>query len=315
MISVRRLIFLLSVAVAVAVAIVGIAAGARPESNDRKDPEPGSTVNRGKAIADARRRLRSFVPPPKSHRVPALPKSLQLGGPGLRPGSPRYIDVHEFWVSTESVEAVRSYLETHTPPGSRHSITSEAGDRGGTYRWDYGYSWPELPNVADNREVLAGVVARPGGGSAIRVDAQATYVEPKPEGERVPNGAGYLEAEEVLGRTVRLVGTAEVAKIVATSKLIDGFSILQRNGPEECGFIPSERATLKGTFRRSRGGRVLATTEQTLPAGYCDYIGLTVRGKKSPRLLYDEGQSLVKALQSLLGRKYKTPLTAGIEGL
>jgi hypothetical protein len=313
--SIRRLAVFLAIALAVAVAIVGVAVGARPASTERKAPEPGSTVNRGKAIADARRRLRSFVPPPESRRVPALPKSLRLRGPGIRPASPRYVDVHAFWVSAESVEAVRSYLETHTPPGSRHSITSEAANRGGVYRWDYGYSWPELPNVADDRELLAGVVARPGGGSAIRVDAQATYVEPRPKGERIPGGAGYLEAEEVLGHKTRLVGTSEEARIVATTKLIDGFPILQRNGPEECGFIPSERVTLRGTFRRSRGGRVLATTEQTLPAGFCDYIGLTVRGKKSPRLLYDQGEGLVKALQGLLGRKYKKPLTAGIEGL
>lgn len=148
-------------------------------------------------------------------------------------------------------------------------------------------------NVADDRELLAGVVARPGGGSALRADAQATYVEPKPKGERIPAGAGYLEAEEVLGHKVRVVGTTNEAKIEATAKLIDDFRILQRNGPEECGFIPSEQVILKGTFRSSPGGPILAETEQRLPAGFCDYIGLTIRGRKA-RALYDEREGLVR---------------------
>ncbi len=306
-----RALALFATALVVAGATVGVVAGTSAGS-----PEPGSTVNRGRAIADARKRLRSFVPPPGSHRVHGLPKSLRLNGPGLRPGSPRYVDVHADWVSTEPVEAVRAYLESHTPPGSRHSLTSEAGGRGGAYRWDYGYSWPELANVADDRELLAGVVARPEGGSAIRADAQATYVEPKPAGERIPGGVGWLEATESLeGHPTRRLGTSSRAKIAATAKLVDGFSILQRNGLEECGFIPSERVTLKGTFRASRGGQVLAETEQQLPAGFCDYVHLTIRGKEAPRLLYDQGGSLTKALQNLLARKYKKPLTKGIEGL
>jgi hypothetical protein len=211
------------------------------------------------------------------------------------------------------VQGVRTFLETHTPPGSRHSLTSEAGDRGGIYRWDYGYDWPELPNVAQDRELLAGVVARPGGGSALRVDAQATYVEPKPKGEEIPKAARYLEAEEVFDGTVRIVGTSSRSKVDATARLIDGLSIVQRNGREECGPGSEQTVTLKGIFRASPGGPVLAETEQTLPAGFCDYIGVTVDGKKG-RLLRDENGKLTNALQNLLARKYRRPLLEGIEG-
>jgi hypothetical protein len=313
----RRILVALGLAILTIGLAVGVALAAGSSSgltaSARRAPEPGSEANRRSAIADARKRLRSFDPPPGSHRVRALPKFLHLSGPALRPGSPRYLDVHASWVSSESVGSVRSFLETHTPPGSRHSLTSSAGDRGGIYRWDYGYSWPELPNVADDRELLAGVVARPGGGSAIRADAQATYVEPKPKGEQIPKVAKYLEAEEVFGKTARIVGTSSEAKIDATAKLIDGLSILQRNGPEECGPGSEQTVTLKGIFRISPGGRVVAETEQTLPAGFCDYIGVTVDGKKG-RLLRDENGELTDALQNLLARKYKTPLLDGIEG-
>lgn len=304
----RRLTLLLAFAVLAAGTTVGVAIAARREAH-----EPGSTAHRGRALADMRRRLRSFVPPPHSHRVHALPNSLHLNGPGFSVDSPRFLDLRAFWVTSEPVESVRAYLKEHTPPGASHGLTAEQGDRSGTYRWDYGYDWPELANVANNREMFVGLVARPDGGSALRVDSQATYIEPKPKGQRIPARAAYLEAEEVLGKEVRVVGTANAAKIAATAKLIDGFSIVQDNGGIECGAIPSERVTLKGTFRASPGGRVLAETEQQLPAGYCDFIGLTVEGKEG-RALYDEKEGLVKALQNLLARKYKQPLLAGIEG-
>jgi hypothetical protein len=302
----RRALLLLTAALAVATATVGVATA--------RSPEPGSTVNRGKAIADARKRLRAYVPPPGSHRVAGLPKSLRLNSAGSRPASPRYVDVHDYWISSEPVEQVRAYLKTHHPAGARLSSEGESGDRGGIYRWDYGYAWPELPNVADLRELSVGVVARPGGGSALRVDSLALYLEPKPQGQQIPAGVGYLEATESLeGRPPRAVGTASAAKIEAVSKLVDGFEVIQNNGPTECGFIPSERATLKAVFRVAKGGPVLAETEQELPAGYCDFVGLTIEGQKA-RGLYDEGGALTKSLQHLLARKYKRPLTAGLEG-
>jgi hypothetical protein len=303
----KRALGLLAAAIALALATVGLASGSSAANH-----APNKV--RTKAIADARGRLRTFVPPPGSHRVSSLPKSLHLNGPFSRPGSPRYVDVHAFWVSSASVGSVRDYLAGHTPPGADHSISGSSGGRTGTYRWDYGYAWPELPNVADLRELTVGVVARPGGGSALRADSQATWIEPRPKDERIPGGVGYLEATESLeGHGTRMVGTASAAKIEAVTSLVDGFGIVQSNGGVECGLIPSERVTLKAAFRASPGGPVLAETEQRLPAGYCDFIGLTIGGKKG-RELYDEGGALTKSLQNLLARKYKAPLTADIEG-
>jgi hypothetical protein len=303
----KRSLALLAAAIAVALTTIGLASGSSAANHA---PEKV----RSKAIADARKRLRSFAPPPGSHRVGSLPKSLHLNGPFSRPGSPRYVDVHAFWVSSGSVDSMRDYLAGHTPPGADHSISGEMGSRTGIYRWDYGYAWPELPDVADLRELTVGVVARPGGGSALRADSQATWIEPRPVDEQIPSGVAYLEATETLeGHGTRVVGTASAAKIEAVSRLVDGFGIVQNNGGVECGAIPSERVTLKAAFRASPGGPVLAETEQRLPVGYCDFIGLTI-GDKDARALYDEGGALTKSLQNLFLRKYKTPLTADIEG-
>src|SRR5262249_53137657 len=161
------------------------------------------------------------VPPPGSRKVRSLPKSLHLNAPFTTIGSPRFIDVHALWVSTKPVESVRTYLETHRPPGSRSGLSGELGGPGGSFLWSYGFEWPAIPNLADERELLVEVVARPGGGSAFRADAQATYVEPKPRGQSIPAGAGFLEAEELLGAKLHKVGTSNAAKIEATARLID----------------------------------------------------------------------------------------------
>lgn len=88
-----------------------------------------------------------------------------------------------------------------SPSASRHSLTSEAGDRGGPSR-------------------------------------------------------------RRLGHPVRIVGASSEAKIDATAKLID--------------------RSCSATVQKSAA--IVAETEQTLPAGFRDYIGGTVDGKKGRSL-------------------------------
>src|ERR1700761_7350774 len=104
-----------------------------------------SSAARRPALADARKRLRAFVPPPGSRRVSGRPKS--LSSPFDRIGSPNYLDVHDFWVSSSSVAEVRAYLAEYAPRGARQGLSGDSGLHGKIYRWDYGYEWPDLPGV------------------------------------------------------------------------------------------------------------------------------------------------------------------------
>lgn len=319
----RRALLLPGLAVATiaaALAAVSFASSpSKPTSNKLRGAvladartKPTSTEARGPALADARKRLRSFQPPPGSRRVPGLAKSLHLNGPGFTIGSPNFFHIHPFfWVSSESVDAVRRYLSAHAPPGSQLNITSESGTSGGTYRWDYGYSWPELAEVAYERELLVGVVARPGGGSALRADAQGVWLEPKPPTERIPEAASLLEVVETLGERTHRASTQSATKVTAVAELLDGFPIVQRSGPISCTAIPSEQAILRAYFRDAPGGAVLAETEQTLPEASCQAIGLTIEGKEQ-RPLINEKEALTKSLQNLLSHKYKTPLLKNV---
>lgn len=307
MVTSRRVLLLSSLVVSAIIATAGavsLAAGSSPW-------EPTSTMARGPALADARERLRSFQPPPGSRHVAGLPRSLHLHGPFETLGSPNFFDVHAYWVSTASVAEVRAYLADHAPPGSRSSVSSELRTPHGAVRWDEGYSWPELPEVAVERQLLVGVVARPGGGSALRADAQGVWLEPKPPSERIPAAASLLEVVETLGQRTHRASTTNATKITAVAELLDGFPIVQRSGPGSCTAIPSEQAILHAYFRSAPGGPVLAETEQELPEASCQAIGLTIEGEEQ-RPLINEGRLLTRSLQHLLGHEYKAPLSNSV---
>jgi hypothetical protein len=259
---------------------------------------PTSTAARAPAIADARKRLDSFVPPPGSQRAGALPKSLRLSSPLYTRGSPNFLDVHAFWIVPEPVEAVRRYLQENVPPGSELGIQGEEGDRGGVYRWDYAYEWPELAEVADGRSLLVGVVAKGPGEAAIRADAQAIWLEPRPASERIPAAARILEVSRTLGGRTKSTTLRKPRAVAALARLIDGFGIVQREGPHSCTLVPREQAIIRLVFRAAPGGPVLAETEQKSPASSCDVLALTIRGKPQRPLL--EGWALRQRLRRIL---------------
>ncbi len=259
---------------------------------------PTSTAARAPALADARKRLDSYVPPPGSRRVAALPESLRLSSPSYTLGSPNFLDVHAFWVVPEPVEAVRRYLEENIPPDTRLVSEGEEGDRGGVYRWDYAYEWPELAEVADGRSLLVGAVAKGPGEAAIRADAQAIWLEPRPPSEQIPAAARILEVSRTLAGRTKSTTLRKPRTVAAIAKLIDGFGIVQREGSHSCTLIPKEQSIIRLVFRAAPDGPALAETKQKSPASSCDVLALTIRGKPRRPLL--EGWRLQHRLRRVL---------------
>jgi hypothetical protein len=280
-----------AVAIATLALMIALSAGSQAAG-------PTSTAARAPARADAKQRLDSFVPPPGSRRVSALPKSLRLSSPLYTLGSPNFLDLHAFWIVPEPVESVRQFLQENAPPGSRPESEGEEGDRDGIYRWDYGYGWPELTEVADARGLLVGVVAKGSGEAAIRADAQAIWLEPRPASERIPAAARILEVSRTLAGRTRSTVLRKPRTVAAIAKLIDGFGIVQRSGPHSCTLVPREQATIRLVFRAAAGGPVLAETAQKVPASSCDVLALTIRGKQQRPLL--EGWVLQHRLRRIL---------------
>jgi hypothetical protein len=280
-----------------AIAIATLVLALAPSAGSRA-AGPTSTAARAPARADAQKRLDSYVPPPGSRRVGALPKSLRLSSPLYTRGSPNFLDLHAFWVVPEPLEAVRRYLQENIPPGTELVTEGEEGDRGGVYRWDYAYEWPELDEVADGRSLLVGVVAMGSGEAAIRADAQAIWLEPRPASERIPAAARILEVSRTFAGKTKSATLRKPRAVAAIAGLIDGFGIVQREGPHSCTLVPQEQAIIRLVFRAAPGGPVLAETGQKSPASSCDVLALTIRGKQQRPLL--EGWVLRHRLRRIL---------------
>jgi hypothetical protein len=282
-------------AVAIATVVLALTSSAGSQAAG-----PTSTAARAPARADAQKRLDSYVPPPGSRRVGVLPESLRLSSPLYTRGSPNFLDVYAFWVVPEPLEAVRRYLEENIPPGTELVTEGEEGDRNGVYRWDYAYEWPELAEVAYGRSLLVGVVAMGSGEAAIRADAQAIWVEPRPASERIPAAARILEVSRTLAGRTKSTTLRKPRTVAAIAKLIDGFGIVQRSGPHSCTLVPQEQATIRLAFRAAPRAPVLAQTEQKSPASSCDVLSLTIRGREQRPLL--EGWLLRRRLRPILAR-------------
>jgi hypothetical protein len=78
--------------------------------------EPTSTEAEGPALADAQARLDAFTPPPDSQRVGSLPAGVATPQVGKLDPGPNLLEVTGYWMSTESVDAVRAYLDGYRPP-------------------------------------------------------------------------------------------------------------------------------------------------------------------------------------------------------
>lgn len=121
-------------------------------------------------------------------------------------------------------------------------------------------------------------VASAAGGTAIRVDAQVTWLPPKPAGERVPAGARVLTVEYLPGSgpVEEITDPAVIRRIAA---VVDSLP-LAAAGQVGCPIDFGRRVRL--TFRAARGARPLAVV--TAQLGGCGIVTMTVGGRAYPAL-------------------------------
>ncbi|HEX4308176.1 MAG TPA: hypothetical protein VHZ54_19220 [Solirubrobacterales bacterium] len=132
------------------------------------------------AQRDVEERL-AFTPlPPGTHRVDSLPKTLHLDGPGEEPATPNLVDRGARYVTSMGAARALAWFEAHPPAGSGRDGGGSTGTAGGgTVVREVDFAWPDLPTIR-GRALLVAVAARPSGGAAVRVDAQAVWVKPVP---------------------------------------------------------------------------------------------------------------------------------------
>jgi hypothetical protein len=260
-------------------------------------PSAPRLTPRQQAEDDATGILESFAVPPGARQVQSAP--LVSGGvlkqPIQSPSTSDLVDRAVWFVAAGSPSSVLGWEEGHVP----HEFTLSGG---ATSDGPPGieptqadmFSLPPVAGVLDSRQLIVEVV-RDGGNTAIRVDAQVTWLPARPAREQVPARADAVTIAMDIGmnqggkkppKPATITNPAKVRELVA---LINGLP-LASPGTFHCPADFGDSLTL--TFRGSPHGPPLAVA--TVKLSGCQGMALTIGGLPQPGLQGETGPQILK---------------------
>ena len=246
-----------------------------------------SLMPQQRAEDDAASILKSFAVPPGARQVqsPPLVSGGVLRQPIQSPATSDLVDRAAWLIAPGSPSSVLGWEERHVP--HEFTLTGSASSDGPPgiepTRADM-FSLPPVTGVLDSRQLIVEVV-RDGGDTAIRVDAQVTWLPARGASEQVPARAkavtiamdiGLNQGSKKPPKPATITDPAKVRKLLA---LINGLPLPSpgiRNCPADFG------DTLTLTFRASPQGPPLAVA--TVELSGCQGVALTIGSKPQPDL-------------------------------
>ena len=220
-----------------------------------------------RAEADAAAILAAFVVPPGARKLPGVPQGQAIVLKYIADsGSPNRIDKAGFWQVKGDPQQVLAWTASHV--GRSHTsfgvITNLPVSGQPETVWERDYALPPVPAVEDTRELTVHVADAGSGQTAIRVDAQVTWLPARQASQMVPPAATAVALSVIPypGPGVKAprpvtVTSPEVVRRIAT--LVNSLPIFPP-GPRECGPpISGGALALVLTFLAAPQGRVLAT--------------------------------------------------------
>ena len=189
----RLLGTLLAVAVALAGCAVARPSAAAPSRTATATAHPAAATAlspKQRAEADAAAILAAFVVPPGARKLPGAPsgQAHQLKDITGSSASPNWIDKTGFWQVEGDPQQVLAWTASHV--GRTHTtggLTTNLPVSGRPETvWELDYGLPPVPAVEDSRELTVEVADAGGGQTAIRVDAQVTWLPAREASQLVP---------------------------------------------------------------------------------------------------------------------------------
>jgi hypothetical protein len=245
-----------------------------------------AAAHEGAAVRDAEARLAGMALPPGAESLSAEPSGIaaQLDGPPERPSSPNLVDRGAWWAVPSTPEAVLSWFRANPPAGSAVS-GGGAGELGAGVEYRYlRIEWPPLQAVS-TRTALVTVTARPEGGTALRIDAQAIWLEAHPGAELIQRSARFLEVA-----WHRPAGPDSIAT-VADGRFVQSIAVqlnrlpVVQPGVYHCPMMRADPPSVTLRFRAHRRGPLLAEAVQSMPpGGPCRAMDVAIRGRREPAL-------------------------------
>ncbi|MGH3291986.1 MAG: hypothetical protein ACRDP7_09290 [Trebonia sp.] len=260
---------LLGILLTPALALAGCAVAHPPAtaaSNAAASAHPAPATSQSpqqRAEADAAAILAAFVVPPGARELPGAPpgQANQLKDITGSSASPNWIDKTGFWQVKGDPQQVLAWTashvgRTHTAGGLETNFP--VSGRPETV-WEEDYALPPVPAVEDSRELTVETADAGNGQTAIRVDAQVTWLPAHAASEMVPVAATAVtlsvlpDGNQKPPPPVTVTSPEAVRRIAAMVNSLPVFP----PGPRECG--PGTGADLVLTFLTAQKGRVLAT--------------------------------------------------------
>jgi hypothetical protein len=274
-------------------------------------PVQTAAGNKRAAVRDAERRLAHAALPPGTIRLSAEPAG--DGGLLVRPPEePRaeIIDRYGWWRVSAGFRSVIMFLKGHPPPGTRsRGSASQGGPGTGTPdNLMLSFYLTVRRGVLSSRALTITAVALPGGQTGIRIDAQDTWMLPRPAAEKIPAGVREIEVTSALRGQASIVSLKVVApaKVREIIRLIDRLPIIQPGAGYYCPALKPGQPVVTFDFRATAGKRILARA-QVADYGYalgpCNPIRFSIRGHDQTPLVGDG--SFLTHTQHLIGTQFR----------
>jgi hypothetical protein len=240
-------------------------------------PQPALQFTRPRQAAQqAATVLASFVPPPGAVRAAAVPAALRQ--PPSVMATLDLATATSYWRAPGSPAAVLGWEAAHLPRRFTGSASGSASTAGVVQSRFQGFSLPSVAGLYSTRQLLVSVASAGAGQTAIRVDAQVTWLPAKPAAERIPDSATAVvialrRGMNSRGAPIAPVTVTKPAAVQRIAAIIDGLPVFPP-GTYSC---PADfGGGMLLTFRAGPRGPEVATADVQVSG--CGGVSLTVTG-------------------------------------
>jgi hypothetical protein len=300
----------LLIALGAVVALAAIA-GASAAQVERLPPRyVSSAASQRAAQRDMKRRLAHLSLPPGGRLVgahsPLAAKRLRGRYPFISSAAFHLVWKTRFAFSGAPIRQTLSWFVHHPPPGSELAFSTNGPPRQPGPPW-YRCRYFELPvgrpEIGERGMTVCGTEAH--GGTSIRIDVEAEWLEGRSPFERIPGGSRYLEVIVTSPKKRYRRATVTDRKLISHVVAIVNSLPLTQHTSYTCphgieGHSPPHPAVTM-IFRARRHGDPIARLYQSLPVeSGCRPLHFQLRGRSERGL--DEGWLVIRALDATIQR-------------
>jgi hypothetical protein len=301
------------------VALIGISLLAWPGAASPAGVPPQLNEAESQALAGvaAERALAAFAVPLGAVASPSGPFVEPRAEPFLSRLPPNTIQVHSWWLSSQTPGQLIGYVQAHPPAGFQ--VTATGNFEGSpptpgipTLPTEVNLDAPAVPRARGEISVQVAAARRPGAGTAIEVSSDVRWLTPRPASEAVPPGStllritvhpdGFVEPRaRTRQRPLSITGRSRIERVAT---LVNALPLVQRLGvASPC--PPPRGVVLRLAFYRGARSAPVAVVRDNIVS--CGAVQLELAGHEEPAL--EEGFDLAQEVSEAIGTRLDTRLT------